>query len=49
MGGGIPKEPDLKATGIRWQDFDGTGGNRDSTLGGHTQSSVCIGTQGKEQ
>ena len=31
------------------QDFDTTGGNRDSTLGGHTQSSVCIRTQGKEQ
>ena len=31
------------------QDFDRTGGNRDSTLGGHTQSSVRIGTQGKEQ
>ena len=31
------------------QDFGRTGGNRDSTLGGHTQSSACIGTQGKEQ
>ena len=31
------------------KDFNRTGGNRDSTLGGHTQSSVCIGTQGKEQ
>ena len=32
------------------QDFDRTGGKRDdSTLGGHTQNSVCIGTQGKEQ
>ena len=31
------------------QDFDRTGGNRDSTLGGHTQSSVLIRTQGKEQ
>ena len=28
---------------------DRTGGNRDPTLGGHTQSNVCIGTQGKEQ
>ena len=27
----------------------GLGGNRDSTLGGHTQSSVRMGTQGKEQ
>ena len=27
------------------QDFDRTGGNRDSTLGGHTQSSVHIRTQ----
>ena len=29
------------------QDFDRTGGNRDSTLGGHTQSSVLIRTQGE--
>ena len=27
------------------QDFDRTGGNRDSTLGGNTQSSVYIRTQ----
>ena len=39
----------LKASGIWLQDFDRTGGNRDSTLGGHTQSSVHTGTQGKEQ
>ena len=39
----------LKASGIWLQNFDRTGRNRDSTLGGHTQSSVCIGTQGKEQ
>ena len=39
----------LKVSGIWLQDFDGTGGNRDSTLGGHTQSSVCSGTQEKEQ
>ena len=39
----------LKASGIWLQDFGRTGGNRDSTLGGHTQSSVCVGTQGKEQ
>ena len=31
------------------QDFDRTGGNRDLTLGGRTQNSVRIGTQGKEQ
>ena len=31
------------------QDFDRTGGNRDFTLGVHTQSSVCIKTKGKEQ
>ena len=30
------------------QDFDRTGGNRDSTLGRHTES-VHIRTQGKEQ
>ena len=39
----------LKASAIWLQDFDRTGGNRDSTLGGQTQNSVCIGTQGKEQ
>ena len=39
----------LKGSGIWLQDFDRTGGNRDSTLGGHTQSSVLIRTQGKEQ
>ena len=38
----------LKASGIGLQDFDRTGGNRDSTLGGHTQSSVRIRTQGTE-
>ena len=35
----------MKASGIGLQDFDTSGGNRDSTLGGHTQSSVCIRTQ----
>ena len=39
----------LKAGRIWLQDFDRTEGNRDSTLGWHTQSSVHIGTQGKEQ
>ena len=39
----------LKASGIWLQDFDRTGGNRDSTLGGHTKSSVHIGTQRKEE
>ena len=40
----------LKASGIWLQDFDRTGENRDSTLGGHTtQSTVSIRTQGKEQ
>ena len=39
----------LKASRISLQDFNRTGGNRDSILGGHTQSSVCIRTQGKEQ
>ena len=39
----------LKAGRIWLQDFDRTRGNRDSTFGGHTQSSVHIGTQGKEQ
>ena len=49
MGGGIPRESDFEGKRDLMQDFDRTGGNRDSTLGGHTQSSVCIGTQGKEQ
>ena len=39
----------LKSSGIWLQDFYSTGGNRDSTLGGHTQSSVHTGTQGREQ
>ena len=39
----------LKASGIWLQDFDWTGGNGDSTIREHTQSSVYIGTQGKEQ
>ena len=43
------KNQTLKPSGKWLQDFDRTGGNRDSTLGGHKQSSVCIGTQGKEQ
>ena len=29
------------------QDFERTGGKRESTLGGHTQSSVLIKTQGE--
>ena len=29
------------------QDFDRTGGKRDSIRGGHTQSSVCTRTQGE--
>ena len=45
----FPENQTLKASGIWLQDFDRTGGNRDSIPGGHTQSSVHIGTQGKEQ
>ena len=37
----------LKASDIWLQDFDRTGGNRDSILGGHTQSGVHIGAQGE--
>ena len=33
----------LTGTGIWLQDSDKTGGDRDSTLGGHTQRSMCIG------
>ena len=39
----------LKPSGNWLQDFDRTGGNSDPTLGGRTQNSVRIGTQGKEQ
>ena len=39
----------LKPSGNWLQDFDRTGGNRDTTLGEHTQSSVHIRTQRKEQ
>ena len=39
----------LKPSGNWLQDFDRAEGNRDPTLGGHTQNSVCIRTQGKEQ
>ena len=49
MGGGTPRESDFEA----WWDLiarlQQDWRNRDSTLGGHTKSSVCIGTQGKEQ
>ena len=38
-----------KASGIWLQDFNRTGGNRDSTLGGCTQSSSASGPSGKEQ
>ena len=48
-GGGFLENQTLKASGIWLQDFDRAEGNRDSTLGGHAQSSVRIGTQGKEQ
>ena len=44
-----PENQTLKASGIWLQDFDRTGGNRHPTTGGHTQSSVRIRTQGKEQ
>ena len=47
--GEFPENQTLKASRIWLQDFDRNGGNRDSSLGGHTQSSVRIGTQGKEQ
>ena len=45
----FPENQTLKSSRIWLQDFDRSRGNRDSTLGGHTQSSVCIRTQGKEQ
>ena len=40
----FPENQTLKAGGIWLQDFDRIGGNRDSTLGGHTQSRVHIRT-----
>ena len=39
----------LKPSGNWLEDFNRTRGNRDPTLGGHTQSSVYIRNQGKEQ
>ena len=45
----FPENRTLKPSGIWLQDFDRTGRNRDSTLRGHTQSSVHMRTQGKEQ
>ena len=38
-----------KAGRIWLRDFNRTGESRDSTLGGHAQSSVCIRTQGRER
>ena len=43
----FPENQTLKASRIWLQDFNRTGGNRDSTLGGHTQSRVRIRTQGE--
>ena len=48
-GGGIHWVSDFEAYGNWLLDFNRTGGYRDPTLGGRTQNSVCIGTQGKEQ
>ena len=49
MGGSIPENQTLKTNRIWLQDFYRTRGNRDSTLGGHTQCSMHIRIQGKEQ
>ena len=43
----FPENETLKASGIWLQDFDKPGGHRDSTLGGHTQSSVRNRTKGE--
>ena len=43
----FPENQAWKASRIWLQDFDRTGGNKDSTLGGHTKSSVLIRTQGE--
>ena len=48
-GGEFLEKQTLKASRIWLHDFNRTGGKRECTLGGNTQSSVCIGTQGKEQ
>ena len=40
MGAGIPREPDFEGQWIWSQDFHRTGENKDSTLGGYTQSLV---------
>ena len=38
-----------KASRFWSQDFHRTGGNRNSTIGGHTQGIMCTRTQGKKQ
>ena len=43
----FPENQTLKASRIWLQDFDTTVGNRDSILGGHTQSNVRTRTQGE--
>ena len=48
-GGGIPRESDFESQHDLIAGLSQNWGNRDSTLGGHTQSNVHIGTQGKEQ
>ena len=45
----FPENQTLKASEIWLQDFDRTGGNRDSTLGGHTQVVCTSGPRVKEQ
>ena len=43
----FPENQTLKASKLWLQDFNNTGRNRDSTLGGYTQSPLCIRTQGE--
>ena len=47
--GGLTKGLTLKASGIWLQDFHRTGGNRDSSLGGHNKILHAPRPRGKEQ
>ena len=42
-----PEHQALKASGVCVQELHGTGGNRDPILERHTQTFMCIGSQGK--
>ena len=47
LGRGTPRAFDFEGQWAWVQELHRTGGNRDSTLGGHTQGSMCTGAQDK--